>query len=185
MPLPPAPAKRAALLSPEAYRQTATPDEAQDSTEIMAQPTPATARKRPASKAKPAASAVSGAASPAPASQPAKTPAPTPAPATQARGRPAPAQPTAEAPAAEASNVTPIRASATGTAARKRRATGPKKMFVLDTNVLLHDPTSLFRFEEHDIFLPMIVLEELDAHKKGMTEVARNGRQASRTLDAL
>ncbi|MGD3338391.1 PIN domain-containing protein, partial [Xanthomonas citri pv. citri] len=58
-------------------------------------------------------------------------------------------------------------------------------MFVLDTNVLLHDPTSLFRFEEHDIFLPMIVLEELDGHKKGMTEVARNGRQASRTLDQL
>jgi PhoH-like ATPase len=56
---------------------------------------------------------------------------------------------------------------------------------VLDTNVLLHDPTSLFRFEEHDIFLPMIVLEELDGHKKGMTEVARNGRQTSRTLDAL
>ena len=44
---------------------------------------------------------------------------------------------------------------------------------------------SLFRFEEHDIFLPMIVLEELDGHKKGMTEVARNARQASRTLDAL
>ena len=56
---------------------------------------------------------------------------------------------------------------------------------MLDTNVLLHDPTSLFRFEEHDIFLPMIVLEELDGHKKGMTEVARNGRQTSRTLDAL
>jgi len=43
----------------------------------------------------------------------------------------------------------------------------------------------LFRFEEHDIFLPMIVLEELDGHKKGMTEVARNARQTSRTLDAL
>ena len=56
---------------------------------------------------------------------------------------------------------------------------------MLDTNVLLHDPSSLFRFEEHDIFLPMIVLEELDAHKKGMTEVARNGRQVSRSLDAL
>jgi len=51
--------------------------------------------------------------------------------------------------------------------------------------VLLHDPTSIFRFEEHDIFLPMVVLEELDAHKKGMTEVARNGRQVSRMLDAL
>jgi len=69
--------------------------------------------------------------------------------------------------------------------ARKPKATGPSKLFVLDTNVLMHDPMSLFRFEEHDIFLPMIVLEELDGHKKGMTEVARNARQASRTLDAL
>jgi PhoH-like ATPase len=60
-----------------------------------------------------------------------------------------------------------------------------RKTFVLDTNVLLHDPMCLFRFEEHDIFLPMIVLEELDGHKKGMTEVARNARQTSRTLDAL
>ena len=65
------------------------------------------------------------------------------------------------------------------------RRTGPAKLFVLDTNVLLHDPMCLFRFEEHDIFLPMIVLEELDGHKKGMTEVARNARQTSRTLDAL
>lgn len=69
--------------------------------------------------------------------------------------------------------------------ATQQKRKGPAKLFVLDTNVLLHDPTSLFRFEEHDIFLPMIVLEELDAHKKGMTEVARNGRQTSRTLDAL
>lgn len=69
--------------------------------------------------------------------------------------------------------------------ARAKRVTGPAKLFVLDTNVLLHDPSCLFRFEEHDVFLPMIVLEELDAHKKGMTEVARNGRQASRSLDAL
>jgi PhoH-like ATPase len=60
---------------------------------------------------------------------------------------------------------------------RKRKASGPAKLFVLDTNVLLHDPMCLFRFEEHDIFLPMIVLEELDGHKKGMTEVARNARQ--------
>ena len=59
------------------------------------------------------------------------------------------------------------------------------KLFVLDTNVLMHDPTSLFRFEEHDIFLPMATLEELDNHKKGMTEVARNARQASRFLDEL
>ena len=68
---------------------------------------------------------------------------------------------------------------------KKTKHTGPPKLFVLDTNVLMHDPMCLFRFEEHDIFLPMIVLEELDGHKKGMTEVARNARQTSRSLDAL
>ncbi len=68
---------------------------------------------------------------------------------------------------------------------KKTTHSGPAKLFVLDTNVLMHDPMCLFRFEEHDIFLPMIVLEELDGHKKGMTEVARNARQTSRTLDAL
>ncbi len=62
---------------------------------------------------------------------------------------------------------------------------GVKKLFVLDTNVLMHDPSSLFRFAEHDIYLPMITLEELDNHKKGMSEVARNARQVSRSLDAL
>ena len=62
---------------------------------------------------------------------------------------------------------------------------GKSKLFVLDTNVLMHDPTSLFRFEEHDIYLPMVTLEELDNHKKGMSEVARNARQISRSLDAL
>ena len=60
-----------------------------------------------------------------------------------------------------------------------------KRIYVLDTNVLMHDPMSLFRFEEHDVYLPMITLEELDGHKKGMTEVARNARQVSRDLDAL
>jgi len=59
------------------------------------------------------------------------------------------------------------------------------KLFVLDTNVLMHDPTSLFRFQEHDIYLPMATLEELDANKKGMSEVARNARQVSRFLDEL
>jgi PhoH-like ATPase len=68
---------------------------------------------------------------------------------------------------------------------RKPRGDGPAKLFVLDTNVLMHDPTSLFRFEEHDIYLPMITLEELDGHKKGMSEVSRNVRQVSRELDAL
>jgi PhoH-like ATPase len=59
------------------------------------------------------------------------------------------------------------------------------KLFVLDTNVLLHDPTSLFQFEEHDVYVPMATLEELDSHKKGVTELARNARQASRFLDEL
>ena len=59
------------------------------------------------------------------------------------------------------------------------------KLFVLDTNVLMHDPTSLYRFEEHDIFVPMMTLEELDSNKKGMSEVARNARQASRSLDEI
>ncbi len=64
-------------------------------------------------------------------------------------------------------------------------AAGVRKLFVLDTNVLMHDPSCLFRFDEHDIYLPMITLEELDSHKKGMSEVARNARQVSRTIDAL
>src|SRR5205085_10400032 len=68
---------------------------------------------------------------------------------------------------------------------RSPRKPKVKKLFVLDTNVLMHDPTSLFRFEEHDIFLPMLTLEELDNNKKGTTEVARNARQASRYLDEL
>jgi PhoH-like ATPase len=59
------------------------------------------------------------------------------------------------------------------------------KLFVIDTNVLMHDPSSLLRFEEHDIYLPMMTLEELDNNKKGMTEVARNARQASRFLDQI
>jgi len=66
-----------------------------------------------------------------------------------------------------------------------RTARAKRRLFVLDTNVLMHDPTSLFRFEEHDIFLRMFVLEELDNNKKGMTEVARNARQASRYMDGL
>jgi PhoH-like ATPase len=60
-----------------------------------------------------------------------------------------------------------------------------KRLFVLDTNVLMHDPTALFRFDEHDIFLPMVVLEELDRGKKGLSEVSRNVRQVSRFLDDL
>ncbi|HLP97798.1 MAG TPA: PhoH family protein [Sideroxyarcus sp.] len=69
--------------------------------------------------------------------------------------------------------------------ARKATTDKDSKLFVLDTNVLMHDPTSLFRFEEHDVYLPMFVLEELDNNKKGMSEVARNARQATRFIDNL
>jgi len=65
---------------------------------------------------------------------------------------------------------------------QKKRVT---KLFVLDTNVLMHDPASLFRFEEHDLYLPMGTLEELDSNKKGLSDVARNARQASRFLDEI
>ncbi|HEY3635045.1 MAG TPA: PhoH family protein [Caldimonas sp.] len=101
---------------------------------------------------------------------------------------PLPAAPpvAAKAPApafAFAAAAAPLAASRERT--RKARGDGPATLFVLDTNVLMHDPTSLFRFDEHDIYLPMITLEELDSHKRGMTEVARNARQVSRDLDAL
>ena len=79
----------------------------------------------------------------------------------------------------------PVEATMKSPASRKADRSGTTKVFVLDTNVLMHDPTSLFRFEEHDVYLPMMTLEELDNHKKGMSEVARNARQVSRTLDAL
>ena len=79
----------------------------------------------------------------------------------------------------------PPKVSAANSAASKKASHGLRKLFVLDTNVLLHDPSSLFRFEEHDVFLPMMTLEELDHQKKGMSEVARNARQVSRSLDTL
>ncbi len=90
--------------------------------------------------------------------------------------------PAAEKPAERKARADSAGKSQTSKLADKR---GITKLFVLDTNVLMHDPTSLFRFEEHDIYLPMITLEELDNHKKGMSEVARNARQVSRSLDAL
>jgi PhoH-like ATPase len=65
------------------------------------------------------------------------------------------------------------------------RLPAASRLFVLDTNVLMHDPTSLFRFEEHDLYVPMATLEELDNNKKGMSEVSRNARQASRYLEEL
>jgi PhoH-like ATPase len=67
----------------------------------------------------------------------------------------------------------------------KSRSRAGRRLFVLDTNVLMHDPTAIFRFEEHDVYLPMVVLEELDAHKKGLSEASRNVRQVSRFLDDM
>ncbi|KPJ31398.1 phosphate starvation-inducible protein PhoH, partial [Burkholderia multivorans] len=92
-----------------------------------------------------------------------------------------------ERPAAAKPAAAPARDTGATTKARGRKTAEAElqKLFVLDTNVLMHDPSSLFRFEEHDVYLPMMTLEELDNHKKGMSEVARNARQVSRTLDAL
>ncbi|CAB3782687.1 hypothetical protein LMG28614_01537 [Paraburkholderia ultramafica] len=118
-----------------------------------------------------------------------------PVPAGRPHGEPAaPAvqlQPVvARAPSAQQAEAsTPAAAPSTrGTSKKRGTAAAPvevQKLFVLDTNVLMHDPSCLFRFEEHDVYLPMMTLEELDNHKKGMSEVARNARQVSRTLDAL
>jgi PhoH-like ATPase len=59
------------------------------------------------------------------------------------------------------------------------------KTFVLDTNVLLHDPQALYRFEEHAIVIPITVIEEIDKFKKDMNETGRNARHVSRLLDNL
>ncbi len=185
MPLPPAPSRRAALLAPEDYDAVARPRHTQDllpDVALKAEPASRGGRKSERSQA-----AVVELAAPAliQVETKSRTPAPTPAPAVA----PAPAARRTTSTRSNGAGKTAATGVATAPVAssrsKKSAPQGPAKLFVLDTNVLLHDPTSLFRFEEHDIFLPMIVLEELDGHKKGMTEVARNGRQASRTLDAL
>lgn len=60
-----------------------------------------------------------------------------------------------------------------------------RKLFILDTNVLMHDPMALFNFEEHDLFISMTVLEELDTAKKGISEVSRNVRETNRLIDQI
>ena len=177
MPLPPAPGRRAARLSPEAYENkvnpvrassravAAEPEEVNETIALEAPTAAAPVRRRTRNTAETATKAAAPAVA-------------TPKSTTSTR----------QAAAKKTISNTPVTASNGSQGKnlpRSKKTQGPAKLFVLDTNVLLHDPTSLFRFEEHDIFLPMIVLEELDAHKKGMTEVARNGRQTSRTLDAL
>ena len=165
MPLPKPPAKRASLLTPTDFESQAAPKPGKRSTKTSA-------------AAEPAAPAELSLFNPAPETPThtavALAPAPSQSPVAPSavQARPAAAAAPAVPPAPE-----PRR--------RKPRDAGPAKLFVLDTNVLMHDPTSLFRFEEHDIYLPMITLEELDGHKRGMTEVARNARQVSRDLDAL
>ncbi|MEZ2292781.1 PhoH family protein [Variovorax sp. RCC_210] len=210
MPLPPAPSKRAALLSPDALDAPARPShrgsrragDSRDDASAKSGPQPlelfdnlgteggGDAVARPARRAKAKAAPAS-----APATAPARAPvnAPVSAPISAPVSAPvsalvsAPQQPAAVQVETRVPTPSPAPVAAPQTPARTKRSksAGPAKLFVLDTNVLLHDPMCLFRFEEHDIFLPMIVLEELDGHKKGTTEVARNGRQTSRTLDAL
>ncbi|MGA9911759.1 MAG: PIN domain-containing protein, partial [Paraburkholderia sp.] len=126
---------------------------------------------------------------PVPAARPQAEPA---ASATSAAAPAAKSQPVvARAPSAKdpvASEPAAVAPSTRGTSKKRGTSADPlemQKLFVLDTNVLMHDPSCLFRFEEHDVYLPMMTLEELDNHKKGMSEVARNARQVSRTLDAL
>ncbi|PXW27320.1 PhoH family protein [Paraburkholderia caballeronis] len=109
------------------------------------------------------------------------------APAAPAADTPAPVARDTKAPATKPP-ATPASTATRGNTKKRihpEDSTEVRKLFVLDTNVLMHDPTCLFRFEEHDVYLPMMTLEELDNHKKGMSEVARNARQVSRTLDQL
>jgi PhoH-like ATPase len=62
---------------------------------------------------------------------------------------------------------------------------GERRTYVLDTNVLLYDPHALFVFDEHDILLPMTVIEEIDRFKRDLNETGRNARTISRILDEL
>ena len=121
-----------------------------------------------------------------PEARPAPAAAQAAAPAAKAAPAPVDKAPHEGKPAAAPGKAAPAPARPAAARARpKRLPVSQRKLFVLDTNVLLHDSSSLFRFAEHDVFLPMIVLEELDHQKKGMSEVARNARQVSRHLDQL
>jgi len=183
MPLPHAPAKRAALLTPDAYTLKGN----EETLDLLPDPDPKATEQHstdmtppPGAVAVPAKRKATSSRSRKPTAEPDKESAP-----------PATSMETASIKTRVTSVREPVKPASSSvnprsTPQRKSRTHGgAPRLFVLDTNVLLHDPMSLFRFEEHDIYLPMIVLEELDSHKKGMTEVARNGRQTSRTLDTL
>ena len=170
MPLPKPPTKRASRLDPEAFATDLSPSKRPPALEapttVTAAVNTAHAELPSAAAPLPKAAAVRSRAEP-----------------VEARGGQSPSL-ALVAPAAPGGAKAPARKAAPSRA-KTRKTVGDPKLFVLDTNVLMHDPMSLFRFEEHDIYLPMITLEELDGHKKGMTEVARNVRQVSRDLDAL
>ena len=182
MPLPKPPTKRADMLTADAYAS-----QAKAARPAIAK-TPASKSTKAASTptANPVLELVRTSVPAAPAVAPTAEVA-TPAIAPKRRNQP----PVADKSGSDTPRVTSAPSAsakpAAGSSTRRRRpvSEGPAKLFVLDTNVLLHDPMSLFRFDEHDVFLPMITLEELDGHKKGMTEVARNARQVSRDLDGL
>jgi PhoH-like ATPase len=191
MPLPPAPTKRAALLSPDAHDAPARSSHrgSRRSGESRADSASSSGSQPLELFDRSAADAVGGGNEAAPVARGRSKPAPSRSPErNQDRNqehRPAARGEPEAPPAVYVPPPLPAAAPQVPTRAKRAKSNGPAKLFVLDTNVLLHDPMCLFRFEEHDIFLPMIVLEELDGHKKGTTEVARNGRQTSRTLDAL
>ena len=177
MPLPPAPTNRASLLAPASFNSSSSSNSPSASANDQNHPL-LSAQADHKTEAKPRARSGAerqGEAMPIP-SKPASSP--------QKKGGPGSSR--QETSLKSHHNDSEQAAAPTYTAKTKRAKTnGPVKLFVLDTNVLMHDPMCLFRFEEHDIYLPMIVLEELDGHKKGMTEVNRNARQTSRSLDAL
>ena len=190
MPLPTPPSKLGSLLPPDEYKAKARPAKAakQSAEGDLSE----TGEYGPASVAQPMTPAANTAA-PLRAVAAAEEAAPAPARTRKPRQTaallqpvPAPAART-DKPVAEKPAAAPAGAAATKPKSRSSKAAEieVQKLFVLDTNVLMHDPSSLFRFEEHDVYLPMMTLEELDNHKKGMSEVARNARQVSRTLDAL
>lgn len=208
MPLPKAPTKPADILEdygapaePEEVRRPTRAQRPQQALEAEAAAAPADAARQSPAAGRKAKTKTTKRSAPQ-AAEAVETPAASPAPqkVEGATARKRAAKTTGKRAAAKSKTQTlepknvkadlPKDAKKSGGPARERRgrASTPenlRKMFVLDTNVLMHDPLSLFRFAEHDVFLPMTTLEELDNHKKGLTDVARNARAVSRTLDAL
>ena len=78
--------------------------------------------------------------------------------------------------------VSPDRETAARNASMREGAAG-RKHFVLDTNVLLHNAQSIFKFAEHEVVIPLAVIEELDTFKKNNDETGRNARTVTRALD--